>query len=116
MATLPAWSKAELRPSRRARAARVVSPSVRAATAGPNTSPTIAIAALASVTGQNSGKTNSVAAPSASTASAATIAPRLAQVASIAPPIGVCTTMPSRPAIVVIRPTADCVQWRSLTR
>ncbi len=68
---------------------RAYRPKVRAATAGPKTSPTIAIALLAIATGQKVGRAKMIAAPMPSTASARTIAPRLARVSSIAAPIGV---------------------------
>ena len=43
-------------------------------------------------------------------------APRLAWVSSIAAPIGVCTASPSRPPIVVTRPTSDWLQCCCVTR
>src|SRR6202521_5480528 len=54
-------------------------PKVRAATAGPKTSPTIAIRLLAIKTGQKLGHAKMMTAPTPSTASARTIAPRLAR-------------------------------------
>ena len=59
---------------------------------------------MAIATGQKLGKAKITMAPSASTASARTIAPLLAWVSSIAAPIGVCTDRPSRPPTVVTKP------------
>jgi hypothetical protein len=65
---------------------RAYRPKVTAATAGPKTSPRIAIKLLAIKTGQKVGHTKMMMAPIPSTASARTIAPRLARVSSIAAP------------------------------
>ena len=73
-------------------------PKVRAAIAGPKTSPTMAIRLLARVTGQKVGHAKMMTAPTASTANAATITPRLPRVASIAAPIGVCTPIAEQAA------------------
>jgi hypothetical protein len=91
-------------------------PKVRAATAGPKTSPTIAIRLLANKTGQKLGHAKMMMAATLSTASAKTIAPRLARVPSIAAPIGVWNTSPSRPLIVVTTPTWDWLQCCWVTR
>ena len=95
---------------------RAYRPKVSAATAGPKTSPTIAIRLLAITTGQKVGHAKMMTAPIPSTASARTIAPRLARVSSIAAPIGVWTASPSRPLIVVTTPTSDWLQCCWVTR
>jgi hypothetical protein len=77
---MPAWSKAEFRPMRLANCLRANRPKVRAATAGPKTSPTIAIRLLANKTGQKLGHAKMMMAATLSTARAKTIAPRLARV------------------------------------
>jgi hypothetical protein len=71
---------------------------------------------LAIKTGQKLGHAKMVTAPTPSTASATTIAPRLARVSSIAAPIGVWTASPSRPLIVVTNPTWDRLQCCWVTR
>ncbi len=76
----------------------------------------MAMSLLAIATGQNVGMAKMTMAPMASTASASTITPRLARVASIAAPIGVWTEMPSRPPTVVTRPTSDWLQCCWVTR
>jgi hypothetical protein len=116
MATFPAWSNAELRPSRRASASCGYSPSVIAATAGPNTSPTTPIAVFAVSTGQNAGQVKIATAPAASTASETTTSARLARVASISAPAGVCATSASNPLTVVTAPTLDWLQCMRVIR
>ena len=101
---------------RRASCLRVYRPKVKAATAGPKTSPTTAIRLLAIITGQKLGMAKMTTAPTASTASARTITPRLARVSSIAAPIGVWTASPSRPPTVVTNPTSDWLQCCWVTR
>jgi hypothetical protein len=71
---------------------------------------------LAIITGQKVGNAKIIAAPTPGTASARTIAPRLARVSSIAAPIGVCAASPSRPPIVVTNPTSDRLQCCRVTR
>ena len=95
---------------------RAYRPRVRAATAGPKTSPTTAIKLFAIRTGQKLGHAKMMTAPMPSTPSARTIAPRLARVASIAAPIGVWTASPSSPLIVVTTPTWDWLQCCWVTR
>jgi hypothetical protein len=101
---------------RLARCFRAYRPNVRAATAGPKTSPTTAIRLLAIATGQKLGHAKMVVAPMLSTASARTIASRLPRVSSIAAPIGVWIASPSRPPIVVTNPTSDWLQCYWVTR
>jgi hypothetical protein len=98
IATLPAWSKAALRPMRGASAAHPTTPKVMEATAGPNTSPATPIRLFAIITGQKKGRTKIVTAAAETPVSMATTRPRFAGVASIKAPIGVRTSRPSRPA------------------
>jgi hypothetical protein len=65
------------------------------------------MAAFAASTGQKLGAAKMTTAPQARTESATTMTPRLARLASIAAPAGVCAARPIRPAIVVTSPTED---------
>ena len=81
-----------------------------AATAGLNTSPTMAIKVFAMATGQKTGNRKMTIAPIARTARDSMIMPRLDGVMSIAAPMGVCTHRPSKPPTVVTNPTSDWLQ------
>src|SRR6516165_2726037 len=85
-------------------------PRVSAATAGPKTSPTIAVSVFAASTGQKLGAAKITTAPHARTARATTRAPRFAGVASIAAPAGVWAAKPTRPETAVTTPTDDWLQ------
>ena len=87
-----------------------------AATAGLNTSPTMAINELAKATGQKTGNRKMTIAPNASTARDRMMMPRLDRVMSIVAPMGVCTQRPSKPPTVVTSPTSDWLQCCWVTR
>ena len=89
MKMLPPWSKAELRPSRRASAFFATRPSVSAETAGTKASPASARMLLASAIGQKVGAAKMMTAATVIAAIVRTMTPRLARVTSIAAPIGV---------------------------
>ena len=89
MAMLPPWSKAELRPSRRASLSFVTRPRVSAETAGTKASPATARMLSAIAIGQKVGAAKMMTPTAVIAAIVKQMTPRLARVTSIAAPIGV---------------------------
>lgn len=112
MATFPVRSRAALRPKRRAIRSDGNRPSVSVAIAGLSMPPTAASTQEAASTGQKYGKsaTRSVASESATRAPSRIT--RLSRTASMAVPMGVCTTMPTMPDTVLTSPTEASFQPR----
>src|SRR5271168_3547434 len=113
---LPPWSKAELRPSRRASLSFVTKPRVSAETAGAKASPATARMLSATAMGQKVGAAKMRTPATVIAAIARTMMPRLARVTSIAAPIGVWSAIPSKPAPVDTSPTSVWLQCRPVTR
>lgn len=101
---MPAWLKASLRPTRRAKAFGPTIPSVMAATAGGNTAADIPVSACMAATRNTCGRTGSATEPRVTVAVATMTTARLARVRSINAPAGVWATMAAMPVIDITRP------------
>ena len=114
--TLPARSRAALRPRRAASSSRRARPTVTAATVGASTAPSTAMATSAARTTGSVGACAIARALAARAAVPARRRPRLRRVASIRAPIGAWRVMPTSPLTVSTAPRVAGSQPAWVTR